>query len=71
MRRSTDRIRRSVFGAAIAASLAFGTTQALASPARSAAPPTCDPETCDRVCKIFGPFGGRCDAEDGTCRCLF
>lgn len=71
MRISGRTMRRGVFGAAVLGALGFGTGQAFAAPERAAAPPTCDPELCDRVCRVFGPFGGRCDAEDGTCRCLF
>lgn len=64
-------IRRAVSGMALLGALGFGTGQALAAPDTRTAAPTCDPELCDRVCKVFGPFGGRCDPDDGTCRCLF
>lgn len=63
-------LRHWVFGAATAAALGFGGTQALAAPAPAAAErKVCDPEVCDRACDLINRgFGGFCTSA-GTCVC--
>jgi hypothetical protein len=69
MKRTAKRLRRGVFGTAVALSLAFGGSQALASPApRVDAGPKCDPALCDRLCRAIGAFSGTC-LEGGGCAC--
>ncbi|HEX2206937.1 MAG TPA: hypothetical protein VHG93_04590 [Longimicrobium sp.] len=69
MKRTRMQLRRGVFGAAVALSLAFGGSQALASPAPAADPgPKCDPRLCDRICRAIGAFSGTC-TEGGGCAC--
>ena len=69
MRRTAMQLRRGVFGAAVALSLGFGGSQALASPApRVDGPPRCDPTWCDRICRAIGAFSGSC-TEGGGCAC--
>ncbi len=69
MRLAAMRIRRGVFGAAVAFSLAFGASQALASPSPpEEAAPKCNPRLCDRLCRAIGAFSGQC-TESGGCAC--
>lgn len=68
---TTGAIRRRVFGAAMAAALGFGATQALAAPASGvdADAHVCNPQVCNRICQsIPGSIGGFCTA-DGSCQC--
>jgi hypothetical protein len=60
-----------VFGAATAAALGFGGTQALAAPAPAApGEKVCDEEVCDRICDLLNRgFGGFCSSA-GTCVCF-
>ncbi len=67
MKSTSHRIRRGVFGAAVAAALAFGSAQAFASPVRADVPPTCD-ELCNRACRAAGLIGGFCSGDIG-CSC--
>lgn len=69
MRRTAMRMRRGVFGAAVALSLAFGAGQALASPAPVVdAGPRCTLDWCDRFCKAIGAHSGTCLKDEG-CAC--
>lgn len=69
MRRTAMQFRRGVFGAAVALSLGFGGSQALASPAPSVDPgPKCDPDWCDFLCRAIGAHSGTC-LEGGGCAC--
>jgi hypothetical protein len=69
MRRTTMQLRRGVFGAAVALSLAFGGSQAMASPSPTVdAGPKCDNTWCDRICRAIGAFSGQC-TEGGGCAC--
>ena len=69
MMRTAKGIRRGVFGAAVACSLAFGGSQALASPApRVEAGPKCTLDWCDRFCKAIGAHSGTC-LKDNGCAC--
>ena len=61
-------IHRSVFGAAVACALGFGTAQVFASPAPAAAPPTCIEEECNADCQARGYMGGYCEL-DRYCMC--
>ena len=56
---------------AVAAALGFGATQALASPATSAAAQACDAVACNEYC-LMQPCGGggRC-LPGGTCLCAY
>lgn len=65
-------VRRGVFGAGLAAALAFGGAQATASPADAARDQAraCNPTGCDRSCRAQGGFSGQC-TEEGLCLCLF
>lgn len=69
MRGTAMQLRRGVFAAGVVLSLAFGGSQALASPAPVADPkPKCDPTWCDRICRAIGAFSGTC-TEGGGCAC--
>lgn len=69
MSRTAMRIRGGVFAAGVALSLAFGGSQALASPAPAVnAGPKCDNTWCDRICRAIGAFSGQC-TEGGGCAC--
>ena len=69
MRGTARRLRRGVYGAAVALSLGFGGSQALASPAPEvAAGPKCTLDWCDRVCKAIGAHSGTCLKDEG-CAC--
>lgn len=69
MRRTSRQLRRGVFGAAVALSLGFGGSQALASPAPEvAAGPKCTLDWCDRFCKAIGAHSGTCLKDEG-CAC--
>jgi hypothetical protein len=69
MQRTTRQLRRGVFGAAVALSLAFGGSQALASPAPAANDgPKCTLDWCDRFCKAIGAHSGTCLPDEG-CAC--
>ena len=69
MRRTTTQLRRGVFGAAVALSLAFGGSQAMASPSPVVdARPKCDNTWCDRICRAIGAFSGQ-GTEGGGCVC--
>lgn len=62
-------LRRGVFAAAVALSLAFGTRQAFADPVPPPADgPRCDPAWCDRFCRLIGAFSGQC-TSGGGCAC--
>lgn len=63
-------VRRGVFGAAAAASLGFGATQALAAPApATGGEKVCDEAVCDRVCDLANRgLGGFCSSA-GLCVC--
>lgn len=61
--------RRGVFAAAVLGTLGFGATQALATPAASAAPPTCNEQQCDRTCRDAGFSGGFC-LDRTSCNCF-
>jgi hypothetical protein len=61
---------RITFGAAVAAALGFGATQAMAAP--SGSDPARDracPEDCDAYCISIGGTGGSCVGK--VCRCFF
>jgi hypothetical protein len=65
MREKTIRV---VLGAVMAAVLAFGTREALASvPASAPASPACDEQKCDYYCITHGANYGFC--LNGTCVC--
>ena len=69
MRRTAMQMRRGVFGAAVALSLAFGAGQALASPAPAVETgPKCTLDWCDRFCKAIGAHSGTCLKDEG-CAC--
>lgn len=69
MMRTAKQMRRGVFGAAVAASLAFGGSQAMASPAQTLeAGPKCTLDWCDRFCKAIGAHSGTCLPNEG-CAC--
>ena len=54
--------------AAVAAALAVGAAQALATPREAEAAPRCDPVRCDEQCKRGGPnLVGRCLGD--ICQC--
>ncbi|HEX2202065.1 MAG TPA: hypothetical protein VHG91_02150 [Longimicrobium sp.] len=57
-----------LYAPAVAAALAFGASQAVASPREPAAGPKCDPTWCDRICRAIGAFSGTC-IEGGGCAC--
>lgn len=59
--------RRAVLGAAVAASLGFGATQALAAPEAEAPRQGCNLVDCDRLCRTLGYPGGLCSR--GSCFC--
>ncbi len=65
MIRSLSFVRRGLLGIAVAGTLAFGTTQALASPQAGSAPPACpiDPEGP----YYSGPCGQGCPDGIGYC----
>jgi hypothetical protein len=68
--RTMSTMRKWVFGAATAAALGFGGTQALAAPAPAAeGARVCNPTVCNRICQaIPGSIGGFC-TPDGGCSC--
>jgi hypothetical protein len=69
MRRTTLQVRRGVFGAAVALTLGFGGSQALASPAPEVEEgPKCTLNWCDRFCKAIGARSGTCLKDEG-CAC--
>lgn len=69
MTRMARQVRRGVFGAAVALSLGFGGSQALASPAPTVkAGPKCTLDWCDRFCKAIGAHSGTCLKDEG-CAC--
>lgn len=60
---------KTLFGAAVAAALGFGATQALAAPAADAgAQQVCNAQLCNRICQAIGTIGGTC-TPDGSCVC--
>ena len=61
--------RSLLLGAAVAAALGFGASQAVAGPAppRDAAA-KCNPQLCDRLCRAIGAFSGTC-TPGGGCAC--
>jgi hypothetical protein len=61
------RLRRRVIGAAVAATLGFGASQALASPAEAAEAAACDVVKCRANCKAQGQTSGAC--FEGMCIC--
>ncbi|HYW13526.1 MAG TPA: hypothetical protein VE871_16315 [Longimicrobium sp.] len=63
-------VRRGVLGAATAAALGFGATQALAAPASAVhGAKVCDDAVCDRVCDLTNRgLGGFCSST-GVCVC--
>lgn len=61
-------IRRGVFGLGMAAALAFGGAQAMASPTQPGAGPVCESGACNRVCQALGLIGGFCTEPIG-CSC--
>ena len=66
MRRLMDTLPGAVFALAVAGTLGFGTTQALAAPAETAAgAPRCDDRICTFQC---GSAGGR-EIYRGICIC--
>ncbi|HEX8903964.1 MAG TPA: hypothetical protein VF771_03940 [Longimicrobiaceae bacterium] len=69
MQRAAGSIRRVAFPVVVAAALAFGAAQALASPgvAKKAAK-SCSDERCDAICVSHGYAGGDC--LTGACRCF-
>ena len=58
---------RVVLGAIMAAVLAFGAREALASPQPVSAGPACDEQKCDYYCITHGANYGFC--LNGTCVC--
>jgi hypothetical protein len=69
MTRMAMRLRRGVFAAGVALSLGFGAGQAFAKPAPAVDDgPRCNPQTCDRLCKLIGAFSGTC-TPGGGCAC--
>lgn len=65
----TRRTRQGIFGAAMAAALAFGGAQAFASPgAPTEAERACSGGQCNRDCRARGADGGFCD--QGGCICI-
>ncbi|HEX2205173.1 MAG TPA: hypothetical protein VHG91_17810 [Longimicrobium sp.] len=59
---------RTFYGAAVAAALGFGATQAAAAPAAEAAPAQSCATLCNRLCQAIGTIGGTC-TPDGSCFC--
>ena len=70
MRSASRVIRRGAFPAVLAAALAFGAAQALASPSQAAKQraAACSDERCDAICVSHGHAGGSC--LTGACRCF-
>ena len=67
MTRSIHLAKRSLYALTVLGALAFGTSQAFATPAKPAddAARLCEPLSCNRYC---APTGGRC--LNGTCQCF-
>ena len=63
--RYANTLRKATFAAVTAAALAFGGSQAMASPAEKAEARRCDPEACARRC---APLVGFCDGRGCWCR---
>jgi hypothetical protein len=61
------RLCRRVIGVAVVATLGFGATQALASPAEAAEAAACDVVKCRANCKAQGQTSGAC--FEGQCIC--
>ncbi|HEU0015317.1 MAG TPA: hypothetical protein VFQ45_16635 [Longimicrobium sp.] len=68
MRRTARQLRRGAFGAAVALSLAFGGSQALAAPAPEPQGPKCTLDWCERFCRAIGAHSGTCLKDEG-CAC--
>lgn len=69
MRGTNLQLRRGVFGAAVAASLAFGGSQALANPSPAVDDkPKCTLDWCERFCRAIGAHSGTCLKDEG-CAC--
>ncbi|MBV9108997.1 MAG: hypothetical protein JO306_06300 [Gemmatimonadetes bacterium] len=69
MRNAATVVRRGALSALVAAGLAFGAAQALASPRQaSRAARSCSEERCDFICASQGHAGGSC--ATGACRCF-
>ena len=69
MRGTARRLRRGVYGAAVALSLAFGASQAFATPSPVVDDgPKCRDRWCDTLCKAIGAFSGQC-TPGGGCAC--
>ena len=62
-------VRNVVFTAGVLGSLGFGAAGAFARPAQAAAPPNCNPETCNTICEArHGPFAhGECWGDQCVC----
>lgn len=65
--RQLGSIGRGAFAAAVALTLGFGVTQALAAPPHPARLPVCDDTECSTRCQTQGYMGGHCDL--GRCFC--
>lgn len=66
--RYADTLRKTTFAAMTAAALAFGGSQAMASPAQAdGGARRCDPEACTRKCAMEGLYGF-CDGRGCWCR---
>lgn len=62
-------LRNGAFALAIAATLGFGATQALAGTAPAQAARSCDDTLCNWECEQLGAGGGYCNSY-GQCECL-
>jgi hypothetical protein len=62
-----ERLGRRALGAAVAVTLGFGATQAVASPAKAADAAACDVVKCRASCKAQGQTSGAC--FEGMCIC--
>jgi hypothetical protein len=64
----TSRIAQWTLALAVASSLGFGATQALAAPQDAPTLRACDWATCYNGCRAKGYFTGKC-GSDGFCYC--
>lgn len=69
MNGTLKRARNGMAALALAASLGFGATQALAALPADEAARACNPKGCNAQCQAQGGFEGRCN--NGACLCLF
>lgn len=69
MRTHGRKLARAAFGAAVALTLGFGATQALAAPPTGEAARRCDLYTCNEDCIGQGYAGGVCRLMPLRCEC--